>query len=89
VLYVHIGLLFISGADMKTEKIRVTVRKKIVKRRMMMRILPTQGMRLILEIALSPDLSVRLTSVERIAHDACNTVVSTACGIWTSFHATS
>jgi len=41
----------------------VTTRKKRVKRRMMMRILPTQGMRLILEIALSPDLSVRLLDI--------------------------
>ena len=48
---------------MKAEKIRVTVRNKRVKRRMMMKILPTQGMHLILETALSPDLSVGLLNI--------------------------
>ena len=48
---------------MKAEKIRATMRKKRVERRMMTRILPTQGMRLILEIALSPDLSVKLLGI--------------------------
>ena len=53
----------IAGAEMKAEKIRATMRKKRVERRMMTRILPTQGMRLILEIALSPDLSVKLLGI--------------------------
>ena len=51
----------IAGAEMKAEKIRATMRKKRVERRMMTRILPTQ--RLILEIALSPDLSVKLLGI--------------------------
>ena len=48
---------------MKTDKMRVTVRKKIAKRRTMRRILLTQGMHLILEIASSPDLPERLFNI--------------------------